>query len=234
MASPVAAQPAAPACLQRTTIRTAQTPAAGPRWSLAAPAARSPPAAARPQLRQRPDGRQVAARALDTDTVLQGMEVAEFEQLMESEAAVLVDFYTTWCGPCKVLDLALKASAAARAALLCCGHDLRFLYGGARLCAAVVQEGVWLACGLHRSRPSNRAPPPLLAWLPAPQKLEPIYKGRCSFLKVDAQQNYKLAQHYKVSKLPTLLIFRGGVQASAQGYVSGAEHCLAQGGADPR
>lgn len=151
MASPVAAQPAAPASRQHTTIRAVQSPAAGPRWSPAAPAARRPPATARPQLRQRPDGRQVAARALDTATVVQGMEVAEFEQLMESEAAVLVDFYTTWCGPCKVLDLALK-------------------------------------------------------------KLEPIYKGRCSFLKVDAQQNYKLAQHYKVSKLPTLLIFRGGVQ----------------------
>ncbi len=48
-----------------------------------------------------------------------------------------------------------------------------------------------------------------------PQKLEPTYKGRCAFLKVDAQQNYQLAQHYKVSKLPTLLVFRGGVQASA-------------------
>jgi len=47
------------------------------------------------------------------------------------------------------------------------------------------------------------------------QKLEPTYKGRCAFLKVDAQQNYLLAQHYQVSKLPTVLVFRGGVQASA-------------------
>ena len=44
--------------------------------------------------------------------------------------------------------------------------------------------------------------------------IEPSYQGKCAFRKVDAQQNYKLAQHFKVSKLPTLLVFRAGVQAS--------------------
>lgn len=57
-------------------------------------------------------------------------------------------------------------------------------------------------------------PPLLLPCPPSPQALEPSYKGRCAFLKVDAQQNYQLAQHFKVSKLPTMLVFRGGVQAS--------------------
>ncbi|PRW45031.1 thiol reductase thioredoxin [Chlorella sorokiniana] len=123
---------------------------AGPRWLRAAPAACRPPAQHwRPQ--QQRNGREVAAHALDTATVVQDMAVEDFQQLMESEPAVLVDFYTTWCGPCKVLDLALKA-------------------------------------------------------------LEPGYKGRCAFLKVDAQQNYQLAQHFKVSKLPTMIVFRGGLQ----------------------
>ena len=96
--------------MQQTAIRATQTLAAGPRRCNAAPssscAARRPPAL-RPQLRH---VRQVAARALDTATVVQGMAVEDFQQLMESEPAVLVDFYTTWCGPCKVLDVALKAS----------------------------------------------------------------------------------------------------------------------------
>ena len=120
MASAVALQPStAPRRLQ-TAIPHSRTPAAAARWSTAAPAARRPPAQpdARPQRRQQRNDRRVAARALDT--VVEGMAVAEFQELMAAEPAVLVDFYTTWCGPGKVLDVALKVCTCTWAPNTCC------------------------------------------------------------------------------------------------------------------
>lgn len=164
----------------------------------------------------------MAARALDT--VVEGMAVAEFQELMAAEPAVLVDFYTTWCGPCKVLDVALKVRTWGAPNPCCCLSCSRAPSKNA--CMHLQSACSWAVaptCGQPHIQPrthcahtraQTRPPTSLLPCPPSPQALEPSYKGRCAFLKVDAQQNYQLAQHFKVSKLPTMLVFRGGVQAS--------------------
>ncbi|KAI7836131.1 hypothetical protein COHA_009961 [Chlorella ohadii] len=41
------------------------------------------------------------------------MTVEAFNKLVASSSAVLIDFYTTWCGPCQVLEKNMKAIAPA-------------------------------------------------------------------------------------------------------------------------
>ncbi|KAL4429580.1 hypothetical protein ABPG77_008629 [Micractinium sp. CCAP 211/92] len=79
------------------------------------------------------------------------LSLEEFEAMLEEQPATLVDFYATWCGPCKLLA----------------GH----------MCT-----------------------------------IEPNYAGSVRFEKVETTKNFQLAKHYKITKLPTLLLFRGAEQ----------------------
>lgn len=46
-------------------------------------------------------------------------------------------------------------------------------------------------------------------------KLEPEYAGIVRFEKVDTCKNYELAKRYKITKLPTLLLFQGAEQVGS-------------------
>lgn len=52
-------------------------------------------------------------------------------------------------------------------------------------------------------------------------KIEPHYAGTVRFEKVDVGKNYELARHYKITKLPTLLLFQGDQQV---GFLGGRPH----------
>lgn len=83
---------------------------------------------------------------------------AEFNELIQKEELVLVDFFATWCGPCKMLA-------------------------------------------------------------PEIEKLADEFKGKAKIVKVDVDQEQALAMHYGVQSIPTLIVFKNGVQAEQRlGY----------------
>jgi thioredoxin 1 len=41
------------------------------------------------------------------NTLLPGISLIEFEQSLQGELPVLIDFYATWCEPCGILDTIL-------------------------------------------------------------------------------------------------------------------------------
>ncbi len=84
-----------------------------------------------------------------------------FEQeVIKSELPVLVDFFATWCGPCKMLGPVLES---------------------------VAQQ----------------------------------YDGKAKVVKVDIDESPELAQQFRVSAVPTLLVFSGGnVVSEAMGFQS--------------
>lgn len=92
--------------------------------------------------------------------VLEVTESTFQTEVLECEQPVLVDFWATWCAPCRAI-------------------------------APVMEE-------LARDN-----------------------AGRAKVVKVNVDQNLKLANQYKVEYLPTMLIFKnGGVVAQFQGAVS--------------
>ncbi|KAL4458408.1 hypothetical protein ABPG75_013273 [Micractinium tetrahymenae] len=111
------------------------------------------PAAPAPAQLRRQAGRAVTVRrAAGTQTmVTEALTQEEFEVMLKEQPATLVDFYATWCGPCKLL-------------------------------------------ASHMS------------------KIEPEYAATVRFEKIDTTKNYELAKHYRITKLPTLLLFQGTEQ----------------------
>ncbi|WP_297516171.1 thioredoxin domain-containing protein [Flavobacterium sp.] len=51
------------------------------------------------------------AAGLADDAPAKGMTQSDFEKLLDTDKKVLVDFYTTWCGPCKKLKPTLDKIA---------------------------------------------------------------------------------------------------------------------------
>lgn len=77
---------------------------------------------------------------------------AEFDEILKNEKLVLVDFFATWCGPCKMLG-------------------------------------------------------------PEIEKLAEEYDGKAKVVKVDVDQEQALAMRFQVQSIPTLIVFKNGVQA---------------------
>ena len=88
----------------------------------------------------------------------------EFERLvLQSDQPVLVDFYATWCAPCRRLA-------------------------------------------------------------PTIGELSKEYEGRAVFVKVDVDRGKSVAQRYRISGIPTIMVFSGGQQVRRLGPVSASEY----------
>jgi len=92
--------------------------------------------------------------------VLEVTESSFQTEVLEADKPVLVDFWATWCAPCRAIAPVMEALA---------------------------QENA----------------------------------GRAKVVKVNVDQNQKLAEQYKIQYLPTMLVFKNGeVVAQFQGAVS--------------
>lgn len=74
----------------------------------------------------------------------------EFDKALLSNKVVLVDFWATWCGPCRML-------------------------------------------------------------MPVIEEVAAEAEGKFAVLKVDVDENEKLAMRYKIMTIPTLMVFKNGV-----------------------
>ncbi len=82
----------------------------------------------------------------------------EFNEIINKEELVLVDFFATWCGPCKMLS-------------------------------------------------------------PEIEKLAEEYNGKAKVIKVDVDKEQALAMRYHVQSIPTLIVFKNGIQTEQRlGY----------------
>lgn len=89
-----------------------------------------------------------------------------FSDIIHSETPVLIDFFATWCGPCKMLAPVLK-------------------------------------------------------------QVKDELGETVSILKIDVDKNQKLAAHYQVRGVPTMLLFCNGKQLWRQSGVLSKEEILA-------
>lgn len=89
-----------------------------------------------------------------------------FNDIIASSPLVLVDFYATWCGPCKILAPILK-------------------------------------------------------------QLKDELKDSVKIIKIDVDKNQSLAARYKVMGVPTLILFKDGIQTWRQSGVVPKHELLA-------
>jgi len=93
--------------------------------------------------------------------------MANFQELINGEKAVLVDFYADWCGPCKMM-------------------------------------------------------PPIL------QEVKKELKDDIHIIKIDVDKNQQAAAHFKISGVPTLMIFKNGQVVWRQSGVIPANQIISQ------
>lgn len=93
--------------------------------------------------------------------------MSSFQELIEGDTPVLVDFFAEWCGPCKMM-------------------------------------------------------PPIL------KEVKNQLKDQIHIIKIDVDKNQKAASHFKVSGVPTLMIFKKGETVWRQSGVIPANQLIQQ------
>ena len=93
--------------------------------------------------------------------------MASFQELIQGDVPVLVDFHAEWCGPCKMM-------------------------------------------------------PPIL------KEVKSELKDGVHILKIDVDKNQKAAAHFRISGVPTLMIFKGGKSVWRQSGVIPANEIIQQ------